>query len=164
MVKAGLFPIFRIMAVAAIKAKLAFMHIILAVAGLTFGRSLAIFCLWFVATIAFCGYMFIFKDKTRFVMLEERLVKYHNLRVSPLMIGVAFVTLLFLEAPVIPLMAADILCRFLVTIETQAGLRILIETFMAFFTLLLILGVAFDHLARHHHAFYRFRHDTLRQK
>jgi len=74
------------MAVTAINAKLAFMHIILAVAGLTFGRSLAIFCLWFVATLAFCGAMFIFKDKTRFVMLEERLVKYHNLRVSPLMI------------------------------------------------------------------------------
>lgn len=152
------------MAVAAIKAKLAFMHIILAVAGLTFGRGLAIFCLWFVATLAFCGAMFIFKGKARFVMLEERLVKDHNLRVSPLVIGMAFVTLFFLETPVITLLAANIRCRFLVAIEAQAGLCILIETFMAFFTLMLILRVAFDHLARHHYAFHRLRHYTLRQK
>lgn len=71
MVKAGFLPILRIMAVAAIKAKLAFMHIILTVAGITFGWSLAIFCLWLVATLAFCGAMFIFKDKACFVMLED---------------------------------------------------------------------------------------------
>lgn len=71
MIKAGFLPILRIMAFAAVSAKLAFMHIILAVASLTFGRSLAIFGLWLVATLAFCGAMFIFKDKACFVMLEE---------------------------------------------------------------------------------------------
>lgn len=108
--------------------------------------------------------MFVFEGKARFVMFEERLVKDHNLRVSPLVIGMAFVTLFFLETPVITLLAANIRCRFLVAIETETGLRILIETLMAFFTLMLILRVAFDHLARHHYAFYRLRHDTLRHK
>lgn len=76
----------------------------------------------------------------------------------------AFAARLFLETPVITLLAANIRCRFLVAIETQSVLRILIETFMAFFTLMLILGVAFDHIARHHRAFYRIRHDTLGQQ
>lgn len=49
MIKSGFLPILCIMAAAAIKAKFAFMHIVLTVACLTFGRSLAIFYLWLVA-------------------------------------------------------------------------------------------------------------------
>lgn len=164
MVKTGFFPILCIVAVAAVKAKFTFVHIFLVVAGIAFGRSITIFCLGFVATLTFCGAMFILKNKARFIVFEMRLVKFRKLRVPALMFGMAVAAFLFLEAPVKTLTAANILCRFLVAIEAQVRLRILIETFMAVFAFIFILGVAFDHLAGHHRAFQRLRRNPLRRQ
>lgn len=164
MIKAGFLPIFCIMAVAAIIAKLAFVHILLAVAGVTFGRCLAIFCLWLVAIRTFRKFMFIIKDKICFVVLEADPVKFRNPCIPPLVFGMAITAFLFLDAPVIALLAADIRCRLLVTIKTKASLRILVETFMTVGTLSFILGMILDHLAGHHRAFQRLRRSPLRQQ
>ncbi|EKD98752.1 MAG: hypothetical protein ACD_23C00288G0003 [uncultured bacterium] len=80
------------------------------------------------------------------------------------MLGMAITAFLFLDAPVIALLAADVCCHLLVTIETQTGLRTLIEALMAVSALGLILGVSLDHLAGHHCALHRFRRSPLRQK
>ena len=164
MIEAGFFPALCIMAFAAVRAKFVFMRILLVVAGIAFGRGITILRLWLVATITFGGAMFILKNKTCFVVFEMRLIEFRKFRVPALMFGMAATALLFLEVPMKPLPAANVLCRFLVAIETQFGLRILIETLVAVLALIFILGVTFDHLARHHRAFYRLSRNPLRQE
>src|SRR4030066_8540 len=147
MIEAGFFPVLRVMAVSAIGAKVAFVHVILDVTDVTFGRRIPIFCLWLMATRTFGRFMFILKNIIRFVMIEPEPVEFRNLRIPSLMLGMAITAFLFLDAPVIALLAADICCHLLVTIETQTGLRTLIEALMAVSALGLILGVSLDHLA-----------------
>src|SRR4030065_337087 len=50
MIEAGFLPVLRVMAVSAIGAKFAFVHVILDVTDVTFGRRIPIFCLWVIVT------------------------------------------------------------------------------------------------------------------
>src|SRR5574340_245513 len=95
-IEGGFLPVLCVMAAAAIKAELAFVHIVLLMAGVAFGWRLAIFQLGFVATLALGGLVFVFENETGLVVLERILVEDDYLGIAALVVGMAGAALFIL--------------------------------------------------------------------
>jgi len=128
-------PLVLVMALIAFFPKFAFVNVGLAMARAAFRKSFPIFVtgVEIVAATALGRDLLVgsFDGKFGEVMVKYRIVNHRNARISPFMIGVASIAGCFLEPPVKAAVRAYVGSGFLVAVQTEGGLRLLVERLMA---------------------------------
>ena len=148
-VKACLFP--RAFAVAglALRAELALVRVVLAMAADARRRRVAMLGLRAMAACAPDLLVLAAQLKVGLRMVERLFVEHHDVRIATLMLGMAKVALELLETPVKARLGAHVAGHFLVAIEAALRLAAAVEPHMAVAAVGLLLDVRAADRARH---------------
>jgi len=164
-VETRVLPVFVGMAIGAGIAQLALVLVVLAVAGDTGGRRVAQLLALGVAVAALHlghGMSALEREIGEFVV-EGLFIERRDVHVPPLVLGVADAAFLFLDASMVTLLLDGVFGHLFVAVETQPALCALLEAHVALLTVALKIGMAFNYLARHDHAFDRLGARAARQ-
>ena len=151
-IESGVFPVLFVVAVLAIRAQTVFVLIILAMTVDASRRRFTIFLLRVVTVLALYLFLLLVRSQQRKVSLaviEFVDVQNDDIRIPPLMVGMAFIAFLLLQSAVEALVFQNIRLDIFVAILAQARLCILMEADMTFAALLFKFGVPLDHLSGH---------------
>jgi hypothetical protein len=147
-----LFPVLLDVAAFALRTQAALVLVILLVALIADNQHFAVFLRGLVAV----GALHLFVEVSALqriiglAMIELVVIEFGDLRISPLVFGMAFPAFLArIQPPVIAALPADVLADILVAIHAQPGLRALVELLVALFASLFFLDMALDDFARH---------------
>jgi hypothetical protein len=147
------FPILLNVAALAFGPEVTFMLVIFLVTLVTGIGCFAVFLAFLMTGIAFyfgIG-MFTLQCVVGLIMVKRIFVQRNNDRITPFVIGVAFLTFfLFFDTSVETTFFRQVFADILMTISAQPGLRAFIEFLMTFFAILLFLRVSLNQVARHY--------------
>ena len=103
------------------------MDIIVAMAGIAFGRCFPVFFASYMAFFARYFLVFTAERVVGLVVVELLFVKQHNLGIAPLVVGMAHIAGLRLEPSVMAGPGAHVRADFLVTAHAKSVLRLAVE-------------------------------------
>ena len=144
MIEFGVGPVIRIVAVAAVATEIAFVDIVLNVAGLALLRRITSLAIRLVATFAIGIGVFAQQLEIRQQMVKRRFVEPHDVCVAALMIGMAGRTLCVSDVRGLTVKSAaggNVIGNILMAVKAQRPLLRSVEWFVAGRTLRLELGM-----------------------